>query len=52
MGKIKLIRGSRDTPGYPKGFVYFVVDGKIIDKKDAEALLAHIQLCEDLFDQL
>ena len=42
MGTLKVVRGSRSTPEYPKGYVYFVFDGKIIDKIDEERLLAHI----------
>lgn len=52
MERIKLIRGSRSTPKYQKGFVYFVLGNKIIEKMNAEELIGHIQLCEDLFDQL
>ena len=49
---LKVIRGSRSTPKYPKGYAYFVINGKIIEKMNCEELFGHICQCEDIFDQM
>ena len=40
--KMKVIRGSRSTPKYPKGYAYFVIEGKTIEKMNAEELQGYI----------